>query len=213
MSCELIGRFLFSAFFFKASNRCDSIRRYPVSRSVETTIWFSSFSFTSQRDSVPACVRDIVVSLYLAFSVHARFLPLCLFFGWLMHASHMLSCRICSGPLTICFCYVILRNKTARLIEKEISEIQRASRVSSRGSVHSQWKRSCSICSLILLVSARRTLSRLRRTLSLIDRRRSDGGIGTCIPLEKEYGHGRWFWRPQTHTYLERKRCQVGIIP
>ena len=26
--------------WFEASNRCDSIRRYPVSRSVETTIWF-----------------------------------------------------------------------------------------------------------------------------------------------------------------------------
>ena len=51
------------------------------------------------------------------------------------------------------------------------------------------------------------------RTLSIIDRRRSDGGIGTCTPLEKEWGSGSWPWRPQTHTYLERERCQVGIIP
>ena len=34
------------------------------------------------------------------------------------------------------------------------------------------------------------------RTLSIIDRRRSDGGIGTCTPLEKEYGSGSWLWRP-----------------
>ena len=51
------------------------------------------------------------------------------------------------------------------------------------------------------------------RTLSIIDRRRSDGGIGTCTPLEKEHGSGSWLWRPQTHTDLERERCQVGIIP
>ena len=57
-------------------------------------------------------------------------------------------------------------------------------------------------CSLILLVPARLILSRLRGTLSTIDRRRSDGGIGTCTPLEKEYGSGSWLWRPQTHTYL-----------
>ena len=57
------------------------------------------------------------------------------------------------------------------------------------------------------------TLSRLRGTLSLTDRRRSDGGIGICNPLEKEYGCGRWLLRPQTHTYLERKRRQVGIVP
>ena len=55
----------------------------------------------SQRDSVSASVRGIVVSLYLAFSVHAKSLPFCLFLGWLMHASHMLSYRICSGPLTL----------------------------------------------------------------------------------------------------------------
>ena len=48
------------------------------------------------------------------------------------------------------------------------------------------------------------------RTLSLIDRRRSDGGIGFCTPLEKEYGRGSWLWPPQTHAYLERKRCQAG---
>ena len=51
--------------------------------------------------SVPASVRHIVVSLCLAFSVHARSLPFCLFLGSLMHASHMLSYRICSGPLTL----------------------------------------------------------------------------------------------------------------
>ena len=56
-------------------------------------------------------------------------------------------------------------------------------------------------------------LSRLRGTLSLIDRRPSDISIGACTPLEEEYGRERWFWRPQTHTYLERKRCRVGIIP
>ena len=84
----------------------------------------------------------------------------------------------------------------------DISDIQRAS---SSGSILSQWLRSGSICSLILLVSA--------RTLNTIDRRRSDGGIGTCTPLEKEYGSGSWLWRPQTHTDLERERCQVGIIP
>ena len=89
--------------------------------------------------SVPASVRGIVVSLYLAFSVHARFLPFCLFLGWLMHASHMLSYRICSGPLTICFCSVILRIKTACLIVIDISDIQRASRVSSSGSILSLW--------------------------------------------------------------------------
>ena len=43
----------------------------------------------------------------------------------------------------------------------------------------------------------------------MIDRRRSDGGIGT---LEQEYGSGSWLWRPQTYTYLERDRCQVGIF-
>ena len=51
------------------------------------------------------------------------------------------------------------------------------------------------------------------RTLSIIDRRRSDGGIGTCTPLEKEHGSGSWLRRPQTHTDLERERCQVGIMP
>ena len=51
------------------------------------------------------------------------------------------------------------------------------------------------------------------RTLSIIDRRQSDGGIGTCTTLEKEYGSGSWLWRPQTRTDLERERCQVGIIP
>ena len=50
------------------------------------------------------------------------------------------------------------------------------------------------------------SLSRLRGTLSIIDRRRSDGGVGTCTPLEKEHGSGSWLWRPQTHA-------QVGIIP
>ena len=51
------------------------------------------------------------------------------------------------------------------------------------------------------------------RTLSIIDRRWSDGGIGTCTPLEKKHGSGSWLRRPQTHTDLERERCQVGIIP
>ena len=63
------------------------------------------------------------------------------------------------------------------------------------------------------VVSARLILSRLTETLSIIDRRQSDGGIRTCTPLEKEYGSGSWLWRPQTHAYLERERCQVGIIP
>ena len=57
------------------------------------------------------------------------------------------------------------------------------------------------------------SLSRLKGTLRLSDRRRSDGGIGTCTLLEKERSSGSWLWRPQTHTYLERERCQVGIIP
>ena len=57
------------------------------------------------------------------------------------------------------------------------------------------------------------SLSRPRGTLSIIDRRRSDGGIGTCTLLQKEYGSGSWLWRLQTHTYLERERCEVGIIP
>ena len=35
------------------------------------------------------------------------------------------------------------------------------------------------------------------RTLSIIDRRRRDGGIGTCTPLEKEHGSGNWLWRPE----------------
>ena len=40
------------------------------------------------------------------------------------------------------------------------------------------------------------------RTLSIIDCRRSDGGIGTCTSLEKEHGSGSWLRRPQTHTDL-----------
>ena len=44
---------------------------------------------------------------------------------------------------------------TACFIVIDIIVIQRASRVSSSGSIHSQWWRSCSLCSLILLVSAR----------------------------------------------------------
>ena len=44
-------------------------------------------------------------------------------------------------------------------------------------------------------------LSRLRGTLSLIDRGQSDGGIGTCTPLEKEYGSGSWAL-PTAYTYL-----------
>ena len=56
----------------------------------------------SSRGSVClASARGIVVSLYLAFSMHARFLPFFRPLGWLMHASHMLSYRICSGPLTM----------------------------------------------------------------------------------------------------------------
>ena len=38
------------------------------------------------------------------------------------------------------------------------------------------------------------------RILSIIDRRRSDGGIGTCTSMEKEHGSGSWLRRPQTHT-------------
>ena len=57
------------------------------------------------------------------------------------------------------------------------------------------------------------SLTQLRETLSLIDRRRSDAGTGVCTPFEKPYGRGRWLWRPQTHPYLERKRRQVGIFP
>ena len=53
------------------------------------------------------------------------------------------------------------------------------------------------------------SLSRLRGTLSLIDRRQSDSGIGTCTLLGEEYGSGSWLWWPQTHTYLERERCRL----
>ena len=50
------------------------------------------------------------------------------------------------------------------------------------------------------------------RTLSIIDRRRSDGGIGTCTPLEKEHGSGSWLRRPQTHTDLERERARMTCM-
>ena len=39
------------------------------------------------------------------------------------------------------------------------------------------------------------------------------GSVGSASARGIFVGRGRWFWRPQTHTYLERKRCQVGIIP
>ena len=54
----------------------------------------------SARDKILlVSARGIVVSLYLAFGMHARFLPFCLFLGWLMHASHMLSYRTSAqGP-------------------------------------------------------------------------------------------------------------------
>ena len=109
MSCESIGRHpLFSAFGFTRPIDATQFDGVPC-----PTVWKQQFgfpcflspalretmSFCLSETSVPASARGSVVSLYLAFSVHARFLLFfCLFLGWLMHASHMLSDRICSGP-------------------------------------------------------------------------------------------------------------------
>ena len=134
-----------------------------------------------------------------------------------VHASDLFSqcsdsCLICSGPLTI----------SCRILRIKIACIDRERYQRYPASVTSVIQRIDTFtvvaeplvlqpCFVGLCETA--SLSQLRGTLSIIDRRRSDGGIGVCTPSEIQYGRGRWLWRPQTHTYLERKRCQVGIIP
>ena len=85
MVCESIGRDSCSLRLVLSVQQV-TIGRYPVSRDVETTSCFLLvFLPVSARDSIlvasargSVCltsVRGIVVSLYLAFSMHARFLP------------------------------------------------------------------------------------------------------------------------------------------
>ena len=70
-SCGSVGKHPGSLHLVSASNRCVSIRRYSVSRDVETTICFSLFSFPPQREAVlshlcerqcyPVSARDSVL--------------------------------------------------------------------------------------------------------------------------------------------------------
>ena len=86
---------------------------------------------------VLASAKGIVVTLYLAFSLHARFF---LFYLSLGRCTHPTCCHIASaqGPCPCCCC-MIPRIKTACFIVIDITDIQRASRVSSRRSTHLQW--------------------------------------------------------------------------
>ena len=109
---------------------------------------------------------------------------------------------ICSRSLTL-FCPVILRNKSHAFIVSDTSDIQRASRVSSADRhTHSGSGAAC-CAGLFVGLCETASLSQLKRTLSIFDLRRSDGGIGVYTPGEEQHGRGRWLWRWR----------QVGIIP
>ena len=73
---------------------------------VETTIWFfpcfPSRLCERQCCSVSARQCSRLCERHCCFLVSClRFLPFCLFLGWFIHASHMLSYRISSRPLTM----------------------------------------------------------------------------------------------------------------
>ena len=67
-----------------------------------------SFCLCERQCLIDLCERQCLVDLcerqccfpVSCFQYACAISPFCLFLGWLMHASHMLSHRICSGPLT-----------------------------------------------------------------------------------------------------------------
>ena len=126
------------------------LRLWPMREAVFTSLWCSAGKHCICFWSLfSVCTRDpsFLVVPWLMSVLHLHVHASTLF----SRCSH--SDRICSFTLTVGD--RILRNQIACILS-DISDIQQASRVSSSGSTHSQWRRRCSFCSYVSTVSARR---------------------------------------------------------
>ena len=145
---------LTSAFGFKRPTDATQFDGIPCPAVWKQQFGFPCFLSPSLRETMSFCLSETVfpplreavlsrlcdrhccfpVSCFQCACASSPFLSV----PWLVDAGipHVVISHLLKA-LDLCFCYVILRIKTSCLIVIDISDIQRASRVSSSGSIHS----------------------------------------------------------------------------